>query len=291
MALALPNLDDRDFDRLTRDAIALIPRHFPSWTDHNESDPGITLVQLFAFLTEAAIYQLDRIPERSLAHFAALAGVARRDGEAIVDTLRRAFEAVRARERAVLASDFAALVLAELPEVARAYAVARSAVGSLFPDETIIEVTVLPNAPADSTPVPSAALLARVFALLDGRRLITTRFAVVPPAYRSVVVEAEVVAVAGLLGPAALRRRAEDALGAFLDPLAGGVDGAGWPFGRALFRSELFRVLEGVDGIDHVAALQLGADGSPPRAVDRIDALAPTALLRLEGRRVELRPA
>ena len=109
--------------------IALIPRHFPTWTDHNESDPGITLVQLFAFLTEAAIYQLDRIPERSLEHFAALVGVARRDGEAIVDTLRRAFEAVRARERAVLAGDFAALVLAELPEVARAYAVARPAAG------------------------------------------------------------------------------------------------------------------------------------------------------------------
>ena len=117
--------------------------------------------------------------------------MARRDGEAIADTLRRAFEAVRARERAVLATEFAALVLAELPEVARAYAVARPAAGDLFADEAIIEVTVLPDAPGDPAPLPSAELLAQVFALLDERRLITTRVAVVPPAYRGVVVEAE----------------------------------------------------------------------------------------------------
>jgi hypothetical protein len=288
MALTLPNLDDRDFDRLARDAVALIPRHFPAWTDHNESDPGITLVQLFAFLTEAAIYQIDRIPERSLEHFAALVGVARRDGEAVSETLGRAFEAVRARERAVLADEFAALVLAACPEVVRAHAVARPA-GDLFPDEAVIDVTVLPAAPADPTPVPSSELLSRVFALLDGRRLITTRVAVLAPAYRAVVVEAEVVAAAGPVDPAALRRRAEDAIRGFLDPLAGGVEGAGWPFGRALFRSELFRVLEGVSGVDHVTALRLGADGGAPQEVDRIAALAPTSLMRLDGLRVDLR--
>ncbi|HET6521533.1 MAG TPA: hypothetical protein VFG47_17200, partial [Geminicoccaceae bacterium] len=155
MALTLPNLDDRDFDRLARDAVALIPRHFPAWTDHNESDPGITLLQLFAFLTEAAIYHLDRIPERSLEHFAALVGVEREAGEAIAETLRRAFEAVRARERAVVAGEFAGLVLAALPEVARAHAAARPAAGDLFPDEVIVDVTVLPDAPGDPAPVPS----------------------------------------------------------------------------------------------------------------------------------------
>lgn len=291
MALTLPNLDDRDFERLTRDAVALIPRHFPAWTDHNESDPGITLVQLFAFLTEAAIYHLDRIPERSLENFAALVGVTRREGEAIPDALERAFEAVRARERAVLADEFVGLVLATRPEVVRAHAVVRPATGGLFPDETMIDVTVLPDAPADPAPVPSPELLSEVFALLDERRLVTTRVVVVPPAYRGVVVETSVVAVTGLIDPAPLRRRVEEAVRTFLDPLAGGVDGRGWPFGRALFRSELFRVLEGVAGVDHVAALRLGADGGAPRDVDRIDPLAPTALMRLDGLRVELRAA
>lgn len=291
MALTLPSLDDRDFDRLAREAVALIPRHLPAWTDHNASDPGITLVELFAFLTEAAIFHLDRIPERSLEHFAALVGVARRDREAVVDTLRRAFVAVRARERAVLADEFAGLVLGACPEVARAYAVARPAAGDLFTDEAIVDVTVLPHAPDDPAPVPSQEVLSRVFAMLDERRLITTRVAVAPPSYRGVVVEAEVIPAAGLLDPAALRRRVEDAIAAFLHPLAGGVDGAGWPFGRAVFRSELFRMLEGIDGVDHVAALRLGADGGAPQEVDRIDALAPTSLMRLDGRRVDLRPA
>lgn len=291
MALTPPDLADRDFERLARDAVSLITRHFPAWTDHNESDPGITLVQLFAFLTEAMIYHLDRIPERSLEHFAALVGVARRDGEPTSDTLRRAFEAVRTRERAVRAGEFAGLVLARFPEVARAHAVARPAAGDLFPDEMIIEVTLLPDLPADPAPVPSSELLSQVFVLLDERRLITTRIVVVPPAYRGVVVEAEIVAAAAVSGVVSLGSRTEDAIRAFLNPLRGGVEGAGWPFGRALFRSELFRVLEGVDGVDHVAALRLGADGGTPREVDRIDALAPTSLMRLDGQRVDVRAA
>jgi hypothetical protein len=292
MALTLPDLDDRDFDRLVRDAVALSPRHFPAWTDHNESDPGITLVQLFAFLTEAAIYHLNRIPERSLEHFAALVGVARCDGEAIVDTLRRAFEAVRARERVVLAEEFSGVVLAALPELARAHAAVRMVEGGLFPDETVMEMTVLPVAPGEPAPLPPPELLSQVFALLDGRRLITTRVEIVPPAYRAVVVEAEIEAAAGVLDPAALRARVEDTIRAFLHPLTGGIEGTGWPFGRPLYRSELFRLLEGMDGVDHVTRLQLGTqDGAPPEEVDRIDALSPTALMRLAGLRVSVRSA
>src|SRR5437016_4746829 len=83
MSIPVPNLDDRTFDQLVTEARALIPQHFPAWTDHNMSDPGITLLELFAFFLEAAIYQINRIPERSLEHFAALVGVTRARGEAI----------------------------------------------------------------------------------------------------------------------------------------------------------------------------------------------------------------
>ena len=83
MPLPVPNLDDRSYDQLADEARSLIARYFPAWTDYNQSDPGITLLQLFAFLFEAAIYQLNRIPERSLEHFAALVGVTRAPDEAI----------------------------------------------------------------------------------------------------------------------------------------------------------------------------------------------------------------
>src|SRR6185295_15692218 len=76
MPLPIPSLDDRDYDQLADEARALIPRNLPAWTDHNPSDPGITLQELFAFLVEIGIYQLNRVPERSLRRFADLVSVA-----------------------------------------------------------------------------------------------------------------------------------------------------------------------------------------------------------------------
>ena len=48
MPLAAPNLDDRTFDDIFDEARSRIPRYTPEWTNHNDSDPGITLLQLFA---------------------------------------------------------------------------------------------------------------------------------------------------------------------------------------------------------------------------------------------------
>jgi len=49
MPLTLPVLDDRSFDDLVAEARALIPALAPEWTNHNPSDPGITLIELFAW--------------------------------------------------------------------------------------------------------------------------------------------------------------------------------------------------------------------------------------------------
>ncbi len=108
MTVPVPNLDDRTFAPLTDEARSLIPKYFPAWTDHNFSDPGITLLELFAFLFEAAIYQTNRVPERSLEHFARLVGVTRQPEEPeepIDGTLRRALEALSAQERAIQTID------------------------------------------------------------------------------------------------------------------------------------------------------------------------------------------
>jgi predicted phage baseplate assembly protein len=59
--LALPPADERTFASLVADARARIPRLAPAWTDHNAHDPGITLVELLAYLTEADLYRLARV--------------------------------------------------------------------------------------------------------------------------------------------------------------------------------------------------------------------------------------
>ena len=64
-----PPIDARTFDELIAEARRRIPQYVPEWTDHNVSDPGITLVELFAWLTETMLYQMNQIPEKSFIKF------------------------------------------------------------------------------------------------------------------------------------------------------------------------------------------------------------------------------
>lgn len=68
-------LDDRDFEQLFAETRARIPVHNPEWTNFNESDPGITIVQLFAFMTENLLYRSNRIPEANRRKFLTLLNI------------------------------------------------------------------------------------------------------------------------------------------------------------------------------------------------------------------------
>ena len=72
MSLAKPSLDNRDFDQLVDEGRALIARLAPTWTDQNASDPGITLLELAAWLAEQNIYRFDRPSDEALRGFARL---------------------------------------------------------------------------------------------------------------------------------------------------------------------------------------------------------------------------
>jgi predicted phage baseplate assembly protein len=64
--VTLPNidLDDRRFQDLVAEARLRIARACPEWTEHNVSDPGITLIELFAWMTEMTVYRLNRVPDK-----------------------------------------------------------------------------------------------------------------------------------------------------------------------------------------------------------------------------------
>jgi hypothetical protein len=74
MPIQPPNLDDRRFADLVAEAKTLIPRYVPEWTDLNESDPGMTLVELFAWMTDILLYRLNLVPERNYLKFLQLLG-------------------------------------------------------------------------------------------------------------------------------------------------------------------------------------------------------------------------
>ena len=75
MPLQIPNLDDRRYQELLDEALARVPVHNPEWTNFNKSDPGVTLIEIFAFLTESLLYRANQIPERNRRKFLSLLGV------------------------------------------------------------------------------------------------------------------------------------------------------------------------------------------------------------------------
>ncbi len=75
MPIQIPTLDDRKYQDLLDEALARIPIHNPEWTNFNKSDPGVTLVEVFAFLTETLLYRSNQIPERNRRKFLSLLGV------------------------------------------------------------------------------------------------------------------------------------------------------------------------------------------------------------------------
>jgi hypothetical protein len=75
MPLPAPNLDDLRFQRdLVDEARRRIIRYCPEWTEYNLSDPGITLIELFSWMTEMMVYRLNRVPEKNYVKFLELLG-------------------------------------------------------------------------------------------------------------------------------------------------------------------------------------------------------------------------
>ncbi|MEO3754183.1 putative baseplate assembly protein [Streptomyces sp. B6B3] len=75
MALPAPHLDDRRFQQLVDDAKRFVQQRCPEWTDHNVSDPGVTLIEAFAHMTDQLLYRLNRVPDKSYLAFLDLLGI------------------------------------------------------------------------------------------------------------------------------------------------------------------------------------------------------------------------
>ncbi len=75
MPLTEPTFDSRSYRQILAEALVRVPAHNPEWTNLSDSDPGVTLLQLFAFMTESLLYRANRIPERNRAKFLRLLGI------------------------------------------------------------------------------------------------------------------------------------------------------------------------------------------------------------------------
>src|SRR5262245_46933920 len=226
------------------------------------------------------IYRVNRLPEENTRTFLRLLnGPQWTPGPDLTEDIRATVLDLRRRHCAVTTEDYEALAREAAPAVKRARCVPRrnlaerTEAGRLIPREGYFSLAVVPDPDGvldtgqsaldpDSrpgAPLPGPDLLTAVRGYLEPRRLVTVRQVVVPPFY--VPIQAELVVATRpdvLVGP--LRDRVVGALNGFLDALAGGPEGEGWPFGRDIYVSELYRLLEKeVPGVDYVPDIVLSS--------------------------------
>jgi hypothetical protein len=125
-----------------------------------------------------------------------------------------------------------------------------------------VTVVVIPDLHVPA-PMPSAHLLAAVESYLCRRRIVCTQVHVIAPTYVTVRVSAQVAITADASAPT-VKAAIIAALNAFLDPLTGGPDGTGWPFGRDVYRTEIMALITAVGGVDYVTSLAISANGGSP---------------------------
>jgi len=122
-----------------------------------------------------------------------------------------------------------------------------------------IRVVVVPFSPPDVRPVPSEGFLDAVDCHLKRHALLTDDVTAVEPTYVGVEVEADVRVVEGTV-PAERQRACVDAVHEFLDPLRG-FEGDGWLFGRPVYISEIYELLEATEGVETVVDVSVTTEG------------------------------
>ncbi|MCA9519704.1 MAG: baseplate J/gp47 family protein, partial [Myxococcales bacterium] len=162
---------------------------------------------------------------------------------------------LKSRNRAVTVEDFEWLALQASNSVARVKCLPTT------DREGEVTVIVLPKI-ADTHPdfmeklMPSPELLRRVRQFLYERKLVTTKINVVRPRYIEVSVKIEIVRLATGSSDK-VKKEIEERLRYFLHPLRGGRVGKGWPFGRGVYKVDLYQVVEGVNGVDMVDKIRI----------------------------------
>jgi hypothetical protein len=185
--------------------------------------------------------------------------------ESVAEAEGRAIDSVERTGRAVTLPDYEALAKTT-PGTCVARSFARANAHPAFPcflAPGIVTLVIVPSLPADR-PSPGPALRRTVAGYVSRRQVIGTRVEVVGPTYLEVAVRATVQALDGVDADK-LRRLISGALDQFFNPLTGGPDGGGWPFGRDIYRSEVLQVIDETPGVDHVLALGLLAGGCDPQ--------------------------
>ncbi|MFP2900080.1 hypothetical protein [Corallococcus sp. 4LFB] len=279
MRFELPELDTPSALELLEEARAGIPGLAPWWTDHNPSDPGITLLELFAWLTEMVLYRAGRLRDGHLKAFLKLLGGSQ-GGHSLDEALRLRVLELREPWLAVTEGDFESLALkhgglrrvralgerdletANTCEACRTSETRTPCKKCITfkpaPSHVSLILVPTPLAVGGEPPAASEELRQDVKEYLAKRRLLTTRLHVVGWKRLEFTLCATLHLAPDLrkAQEQEVEKTAREKLLRWLHPLTGGVNGQGWPFGRAIHGSELYALLERVAGVDSVNTVE-----------------------------------
>lgn len=280
MNLPLPNLDDRTYADLVEEAISQISVEYPEWTDHNPTDTGIILIELLAWLTEMTLYQVNQITDENKACFVSLlkgkqwelskvSAQERRDS--LQSEIKQTLSDLRRPYWAVTIKDYEQLVLEDWNnspqskdnKIARVKGLAQRNL-KLENIDTFatghISLVVVPQVKTDENNSHK-----ELMQFLEGRKLLTTRLHIVEPEYVSISIEAELILKDGAKEEE-LKEKARKEIKDFFDPLNSGKywEGKGWPFGRSIYLSEIYKLLDDLSGVDYVENVIIKDENNQP---------------------------
>jgi predicted phage baseplate assembly protein len=187
-------------------------------------------------------------------HIPASGGAAAEDLESI---RQRGPRKLRHRDRAIAVADYEDLAFEASPAVARSRGIAASGI-----DDAGQVTLVVVGRSTERRPAPTLAVVESVRAYVEARMQPTVELIVRGPEWLEVSVDVSLVPVA-LDRANEVAGAVDAALDAFLHPLSGGPGDRGWDFGRRPHRSDFFRLIERLDGVDHVSSLSVATSDVP----------------------------
>lgn len=318
MAIQLPNLATKTYEEISDEMVASIPKYTDKWTNHNPSDPGITILELLSWIAETTLYRINRIPSESYVNFLRfVAGASNIDeverllkdplqdkhyrkileflkeieeghNKTIAEIKTEVLMFLKSRYRAVTEDDFRQIAV-EATDLFKVKA--KRIIVEKAQDEDKVKIIVVPDKWEQYEELTETEkrdryreLVEFVKDYLNPRTLIGTKIEVKQPVYSDVSINLSVVCH-HYATPEKIERDTKDRILQHLDPFVGGDEKTGWPYRRSLSIFEIAQIVEETDGVKQAASIMF--DSNKELKIKLIDGLIKVVLLNVEVKKEE----
>jgi mannose/fructose/N-acetylgalactosamine-specific phosphotransferase system component IIB len=302
MTLQQLNLDTKTFEDIRDEMVASIQKYTDTWTNHNPSDPGITILEMLSWISETTLFRINRIPEESYTNFLRLVtgayGIEEIDillNDTFLDPSRRhilefqkeieegnktsitemkanVLRFLTSRYRAVTEDDFRQLTI-EASNESKIQAKVKRAIINKSNDDEKVEVVIVSQSPGHYK-----ELISVIKEYLQPRTLIGTIIQVKQPIFTDVDIDVKVVCHNYVM-PENVIDNIRTRILQHLDPFEGGDEKTGWPYTRPLTVYEIAQIIEETNGVKQ--SISILFDGEKTK-IKKIEGLVNVSSINIE---------